>query len=75
MRSTYTYVTLEVPKEFYEFVADKLKEAGYTHAFHEGGIIDLHGLALKMLVVAKCPDCDGTGGANQTANDRGGEKK
>lgn len=46
LTQTHTVVLLEVPPELYEHVAAKLKEAGYGHAFGEGGMIDMSGIAL-----------------------------
>jgi hypothetical protein len=51
MRSTYTYVTLEVSESAYNEIATKLKNAGYDHVFHKEGsrvLIDMHGLALDV---------------------------
>lgn len=44
---SYTYVTMSVSREAYEEIREILLEAGYDQALHEGGIIDLHGLALS----------------------------
>jgi hypothetical protein len=47
---TYTYAILEVSAAAYEEIAEKLKAAGYQHAFHKDGrdtVIDMHGIALK----------------------------
>ena len=43
---TYTLVKLEVPAEFHDFVAEKLREAEYDHAFVEGGGLDMTHIAL-----------------------------
>ena len=43
---TYTYALMEVSQDAWDEVAAKLKEAGYDHAFHEGGALDMHGVAL-----------------------------
>ena len=48
---TYTYALLEVSKATYDEIAEKLKAAGYGHAFHQSAdgdrtAIDMHGLAL-----------------------------
>ena len=51
MRSTHTYVVLDVPEEFFKFVWDKLKAAGYDQALHKDGsvaVIDMHGIALGV---------------------------
>lgn len=45
MRSTHTYVELELSEPAYREVADKLRAAGYDQAFGRDGAIDLHGLA------------------------------
>jgi len=45
LRTTYTYVELEVSAAAYDEIAGKLRAAGYDHAFHDG-TIDMHGLAL-----------------------------
>lgn len=47
--STYTYAILEVSDQAYEEIAQKLKDAGYSHAFDTRGeitVIDMHGIAL-----------------------------
>ena len=43
---TYTYVVMEVSDDTYTEIADKLREAGYSHVFNEHGVIDMNGLAL-----------------------------
>ena len=50
LRTTYTYVTLEVSSETYYEIYDKLAESGYD-CFHKSDstgapLIDMHGLAL-----------------------------
>ncbi|KKL47558.1 hypothetical protein LCGC14_2334310 [marine sediment metagenome] len=45
---TYTYVILEVSREAFNEIADKLLLADYHHAFNsEGTVIDMHGIALR----------------------------
>lgn len=48
MRSTHTYVLLEVSKEAYQEIKDKLLAAGYDHLFDpiDEGEIDMTGIAL-----------------------------
>lgn len=53
IRSTYTYVELEVSREAYDEIRRKLIAADYDHCFEIGdqkpegsGPIDMHGLAL-----------------------------
>ena len=48
LRTTYTFVELEVSSAVYDEIAAKLREAGYDHAFIEGanGAIDMHGIGL-----------------------------
>lgn len=45
MRSTRTYVNLDVPPEFHAYVKERLLAAGYDQAIM-GDTIDMHGLAL-----------------------------
>jgi hypothetical protein len=45
-RQTHTYAILEVSDDAYHEIAGKLRAAGYDHAFHEDGAIDMHGIAL-----------------------------
>jgi hypothetical protein len=45
-RQTHTYAILEVSDDAYHEIAGKLGAAGYDHAFHEDGAIDMHGIAL-----------------------------
>lgn len=52
MRSTYTYVILEVSPDTYDEIYNKLKKAQYDQSFHvDSGsvLIDMHGIALKRL--------------------------
>lgn len=53
MRTTHTYATLEVSPGTYDEIAQKLKAAGYGHAFNDRGEIDMHGLALVKPPAAK----------------------
>lgn len=46
MRTTHTYAVLEITFEAWEEIADKLRAAGYDHAF-DGDVIDMHGIAVK----------------------------
>lgn len=46
-RTTHTYVKLAVSRAVFDEVHDKLKDAGYDHAFTELGVIDMHGIALE----------------------------
>lgn len=46
LNMTHTYVTLDISPAAYDEIRAKLEEAGYQHAFMEGGEIDMHGLAL-----------------------------
>jgi hypothetical protein len=47
LRQTHTYVTMDVPKVFYDLVREKLLAAGYDHAVDDKeGELDMHGLAL-----------------------------
>lgn len=46
LRATYTVATLDVPPTYFDFIAQKLKEAGYGHAFMEEHLIDMSGVAL-----------------------------
>jgi hypothetical protein len=48
IRSTHTYVTLDVPGELYDLVYDQLKAAGYDHLFPDtpDGPLEMDGLAL-----------------------------
>lgn len=51
MRSTHTYVLLEVSPPAYQEIRQKLELAGYQHAFDQDGgrsVIDMHGIALAV---------------------------
>jgi len=47
-RTTHTYAKLEVTEATWQEIADKLRAAGYDHAFHDG-VIDMHGIGLQQL--------------------------
>lgn len=44
---THTYVKLGLSSEAYSEIREKLEAAGYHHAIHEDGVIDMHGLAIE----------------------------
>jgi hypothetical protein len=46
LRTTHTYVELELSPAAYDEIAGKLKAADYGHAFMDDGAIDMHGLAV-----------------------------
>lgn len=48
MRSTHTYVVLEISQDAYDEIRAKLESAGYQHAFMDGGEIDMHGIAVNL---------------------------
>lgn len=48
MRTTYTYVRMEVSKQSYDEVAEKLNDAHYDHAFTEKGDLDMNGIAICL---------------------------
>jgi thymidylate synthase len=54
LRSTHTFATLELSPAAYDEIADKLKEAGYGHAFIEHAI-DMNGIGLVKAAVAPQP--------------------
>jgi len=43
---THTYVLMEVSKETYKEIYDKLMAADYVHAINDKGEMDMHGIAL-----------------------------
>jgi hypothetical protein len=45
LRSTHTYVTMEVSPATYAEIEAKFREAGYDHVF-DGEAMDMHGIAL-----------------------------
>ena len=48
LTSTHTYAILRVSQAAYDEIKAKLEEASYDHAFHEDGLIDMHGIALQV---------------------------
>lgn len=48
---TYTFALLEISQTAFDEIANKLTDAGYTHAFSDGGkVIDMHGIGLTPSV-------------------------
>ena len=46
---TYTYAIMEVSRATFDEIAEKLRAAGYDHAFHDGdATLDMHGIALRL---------------------------
>lgn len=43
---THTYALLEISQAAYDEIRQKLREAGYQHAFGDDGEIDMHGIAV-----------------------------
>ncbi len=53
-RQTRSFATLEISPAAFAEIRDKLKAAGYGHAFCDGGkLIDMHGIALVEEVSAR----------------------
>ncbi len=49
MKTTHTYALLEVSAAAFREVSEKLRAAGYDHAFDaDGNVIDMHGIALTL---------------------------
>lgn len=48
IRQTHTYAVLELTKAAYDEIASKLRDAGYTHAFGENGVIDMQGIGVAL---------------------------
>jgi hypothetical protein len=46
LRTTHTYVELELSPAAYDEIAGKLKAADYGHAFMDDGAIDMHGIGV-----------------------------
>lgn len=46
VKSTHTFVELELSPAAYDEIANKLRAAGYDHAFMDGGAIDMHGIGV-----------------------------
>lgn len=62
---SHTFATLELSAAAYNEIREKLKAAGYDHAFHDDGHLDLHGLAANTEHEAGCyskPYPEGRGG-------------
>jgi hypothetical protein len=43
---THTYAELEISQAAWDEIAQKLRDAGYDHAFVDGKTIDMHGIGL-----------------------------
>ena len=59
MRTTRTYVTLELSKQAFTEIETKLREADYDHCFDKQDgetVIDLTGLAVKRIYDAETND-------------------
>lgn len=63
---SHTFATLDVSPSAYKEIADKLRNAGYSHALGAGGEIDMHGIALTkeeeppetaVFTRPECPFC------------------
>jgi hypothetical protein len=44
---TYAFAELEISQTCFDYIARKLRAAGYDHVFVEGGLMDMHGVALR----------------------------
>lgn len=45
-RVTHTLAVCEVPRAVWQDIADRLRAAGYDHAFDDDNLIDMTGIAL-----------------------------
>lgn len=48
LTGTHTYAVLELSALAYNEIKEKLKEAGYDHAFMDNGEIDMHGIGIAL---------------------------
>lgn len=48
LTSTHTYAVLDLSKAAYDEIAEKLRAAGYDHAFMDNGVIDMHGIGVAI---------------------------
>lgn len=58
IRSTYTYVVLEISAAAYAEIRAKLQAAWYAHAFHNSDgreVIDMHGIAVAPIPEREMP--------------------
>ncbi len=70
---TYTYAILHVSEAVFKEVAEKLRAAGYDHAFHDGGeVIDMHGIGLMRVAPAPNPAPDWPFPAPKPVDSEGG---
>lgn len=46
IRTTHTYVVLDIDPEAFADISKKLRDAGYDHCFMPDGEIDMHGIAI-----------------------------
>lgn len=46
VRQTHTYAELGLSEAAYNEIAQKLRDAGYDHAFMDDGAIDMHGIGI-----------------------------
>lgn len=54
IRTTYTYVLMDVSESTFNEIHKKLKDAGYDHAINQGDsreglVLDMHGIALAKV--------------------------
>lgn len=62
LRQTHTFAVLELSAQAYNEIAEKLRAAGYHHAFDmKAQLIDMHGIAVtpdpKDELLHRCGDC------------------
>lgn len=65
MRQTYTYALLEVSPAAHREIESKLRAAGYDHALHEDGVIDMHGIALVVSEEDQVAEMEAAGPSNE----------
>ena len=57
LRATHTYVLLDLSRSAYDEIAQRLREAGYHHAFAGDGAIDMQGIAVTCAKVEESGGC------------------
>ncbi len=56
VRQTHAYAELELSSATYTEIAQKLRAAGYCHAFMDDGTIDMHGIGIFATCTIAVPD-------------------
>jgi hypothetical protein len=63
LKTTHTFAVMAISPAAYDEIAAILRGAGYGHAFLDGGLIDMHGIAVEKMTPEQVAEAAGDAAA------------